>query len=152
MSKLDEIDMKILSILFRDSSISVPRLSKELGLNLSVTYSRIKRLRRRGVIERFTVIVNEEKLGLPFSAIAGINIDPKQREQILQEISKLDSVRLIREVTGRFALLVSLRGRTVDDLHRIAYDVIGKIQGVTNVELFMEVGRKIPEVNFRIFD
>lgn len=152
MSKLDEIDMKILSALYSDASISVPKLSKELGINLSVTYSRIKRLQRRGIIEKFTILVNEDKLGLNASAMAGINIDPKQREAIIADLEKLDSIRLMREITGRFDLWVNLRGQTLDELHKAVYDVIGRMPGVTSVEIFMEVSRKVPPVKFRLAD
>jgi len=111
MARLDELDIKILSALYKDASISVPDLSKQLGINLSVAYSRIKRLRRRGVIERYTLIVNEEKLGYGSSAIAGLNLDPKLREQAINEIMKLENVRLVSEVTGRFDIIVHLRGK-----------------------------------------
>ena len=150
MSKLDELDMKILTALYANASISVPRLSKDLGVNLSVAYSRIKRLQRRGIIDHYTIIVNEEKLGLGASAIAGLNIDPKLREQALKEVEKIESVRLIREVTGRFDLIINLRGRSLDELHRAVYDVIGKIPGMMHAEIFMEVSRKIPPVNFKL--
>ncbi len=142
--------MKILSSLSADASVSVPKLSKQLGINLSVLYSRIKRLQRRGVIERFTIRVNEESLGMLAGAIAGLNIDPKQREAILTEIEKVEGVRLIREVTGRFDILVNLRGSSLDELHRAVYDVIGKLPGVIHAEVFMEVSRRIPAVKFRL--
>jgi Lrp/AsnC family transcriptional regulator, regulator for asnA, asnC and gidA len=152
ISKLDELDMKILTALHADASISIPQLSKQLGVNLSVAYSRIKRLQRRGIIEKFTILVDEEKLGLNAAAVAGLNIDPKMREQALKEIEKLESVRLIREVTGRFDIIVNLRGRSLDELHRAVYDVIGKIQGVIHVEVFMEVSRKLPPVQYRMME
>ncbi|MDG6985779.1 MAG: Lrp/AsnC family transcriptional regulator [Nitrososphaerota archaeon] len=144
--------MKILSALHGDASISVPALSKTLDVNLSVMYSRIKRLQRRGVIEKFTVVVDEEKLGLRATAIAGLNIDPKQREAILEQVLKVDGVRLIREVTGRFDVIVNLRGRSLDELHRAVYDVIGKIPGVMQAEVFMEVSRRYPAINFKMLE
>ena len=152
MARLDDTDMRILSALYADASTSVPRLSRELGINLSVTYSRIKRLQKRGVIERFTVQVNEDNLGLRAGALAGLNIDPKQRESVLKEIEKVDGVRLIREVTGRFDIMINLKGQSLDELHRAAYDRIGKLPGVIHAEVFMEVSRRIPPVNFRIVD
>ncbi len=152
MARLDDLDMKILSALHGDASISVPALSKTLDVNLSVMYSRIKRLQRRGVIEKFTVVVDEEKLGLRATAIAGLNIDPKQREAILEQVLKVDGVRLIREVTGRFDVIVNLRGRSLDELHRAVYDVIGKIPGVMQAEVFMEVSRRYPAINFKMLE
>ncbi len=150
MARLDDLDMKILSSLYADASVSVPRLSKQLGVNLSVMYSRIKRLQKRGIIERFTVQVNEDRLGMRAGALAGLNIDPKQREAVLKEVEKIDGVRLIREVTGRYDIIVNLKGQSLDELHRAVYDVIGKIPGVIQTEIFMEVSRRNPPVNFRL--
>ncbi|QQG49335.1 MAG: Lrp/AsnC family transcriptional regulator [archaeon] len=150
MARLDDLDMKILSALYADASISVPRLSKQMGVNLSVMYSRIKRLRNRGIIEKFTVIVNEDTLGMRAGALAGLNIDPKQRDNILKDIEKTEGVRLIREVTGRFDIIANLKGQSLDELHRAVYDVIGKIPGVMHAEIFMEVSQRIPPVTFKI--
>ena len=144
--------MKILSALYSDASISVPQLSKQLGVNLSVTYSRIKRLQKRGIIEKFTIMVNEDNLGLRASAIAGLNIDPKLREQVISEIEKLEGIRLIREVTGRFDIIANLRGRSLDELHRTVYDVLGKLPGVIHSEVFMEVSRRTPPVTFKLVE
>ena|SRR5271157_1041774 len=144
--------MKILTAIYDDASISVPQLSKELGVNLSVTYSRIKRLQKRGIIQRFTVQVNEDLLGMKARAVAGLNIDPKQRETVLAEIEKVDGVRIIREVTGRFDLLVNMKGKSLDELHRTVYEIIGKIPGVMHAELFMEVSRRITRVTFKLVD
>jgi Lrp/AsnC family transcriptional regulator for asnA, asnC and gidA len=152
MAKLDEVDMKILSALYLDASVSVPELSTRLGINLSVAYSRIKRLQKRGVIERFTIQVNEESLGMRAGALAGLNIDPKQREEVLKEIEKVDGVRLIREVTGRFDVIASLKGQSLDELHGAVSDVIGKIPGVLHAEIFMEVSRRNPPISFRLVD
>jgi len=64
--------MRILSELTKDASISVPQLSKKLNVNASVLYSRIKRLSKRNLIQKFTVIVNEGMLGFNVKATVGI--------------------------------------------------------------------------------
>ncbi|MGI0003978.1 MAG: Lrp/AsnC family transcriptional regulator, partial [Candidatus Nitrosotenuis sp.] len=60
---MDDLDLTILSELSEDSSISIPRLSEKIKVNPSVVYSRIKRLTKRKLIERFTIIVNDKELG-----------------------------------------------------------------------------------------
>ena len=47
LHRFDDLDMKLLYELTKDGSISVPVLSKKLGINASVLYSRIKRLMKR---------------------------------------------------------------------------------------------------------
>lgn len=150
MGKLDEVDMKILGSLHKDASVSIPKLSKDLGLNLSVTYSRIKRLTRRKIIKQFTIIVDEDKLGLPASAVVGVNLDPKQRDQALAEITKLDHVRAIQEVTGRFDAFVTVRGKTIEEIYKIVAEDLGKIPGVNQAETFVRVEAIRPDINFKI--
>ena len=152
MGKLDEVDMKILGSLYQDASVSIPTLSKNLGLNLSVTYSRIKRLSKRQIIKQFTIIVDEDKLGLPASAVVGVNLDPKQRDQALSEIAKLDQVRGIQEVTGRFDAFVTMRARTIEDIYKIVAENLGKVPGGNQAETFIQVEKIRPVVKFRIAD
>src|SRR3712207_7005828 len=59
MRRIDDLDIKILSELAKDASISVPKLSKKINVNSSVVYSRIKRLVKGGLIKKFTIIIND---------------------------------------------------------------------------------------------
>ena len=133
--------MKILTELTRDASISVPRLSKKLNVNASVLYSRIKRLSKRDLIKKFTVIINEGMLGISVRAIVGINRDPKQKERIHGELLKIPEIRSISEVTGRFDMVVSVNARTLEELHNVVIELIGKIEGIQNTETFVEMQR-----------
>ena len=142
--------MKILSELKRDASISVPRLSKKLNVNASVLYSRIKRLTRRSLIEKFTVIVNERLLGINVNATVGLNRDPKLKETIHSELLKIKEVRAISEVTGRFDMVISVSARTLEELHSIVIERIGKIEGVQNTETFVEMQRTDKEPMYAV--
>ena len=133
--------MRILSELTRDASISVPQLSNKLNINASVLYSRIKRLSKRGLIKKFTVIVNESILGINVKATVGINRDPKLKEPIHLELLKITEVRSLSEVTGRFDMIISLNARTLEELHNIVIERIGKIEGIQNSETFVEMQR-----------
>jgi Lrp/AsnC family transcriptional regulator for asnA, asnC and gidA len=141
LQRFDELDMRILSELSKDASISVPQLSKKLNMNASVLYSRIKRLVKRNLIEKFTVIVNEELLGISVKATVGINRDPKLKEPIHSELVKIPEVRTLSEVTGRFDIIVNLNARTLEELHNVVIEQIGKIEGVQNTETFVEMQR-----------
>ncbi|MDH3854039.1 MAG: winged helix-turn-helix transcriptional regulator, partial [Nitrosopumilus sp.] len=99
--------MQILSELSHDASISVPRLSKKINVNSSVVYSRIKRLVKKKLIERFTIVVNDEELGYNVKALTGINMNTKKRDHIIEELFKIEGVREVAEVTGRFDILVT---------------------------------------------
>ena len=139
MVKVDELDLQILSELSKDASISVPRLSKKINVNSSVVYSRIKRLVKRKLIERFTIVVNDAELGYTVKALTGINMDTKQRDHIIEELFKIDGVREIAEVTGRFDILVTMYAKSLDQMHKMVSEKIGRIEGIQSSESFIEM-------------
>ena len=133
--------MKILSELTKDASISIPQLSKKLNINSSVLYSRIKRLLKRELIKKFTVIINESQLGINIKAAVGINRDPKLKEPIRNELIKIPEIRSLIEVTGRFDIILSVNTRTLEELHKVVIERIGKIEGIQATETFVEMQR-----------
>ena len=133
--------MKILTELTRDASISVPQLSKNLNINSSVLYSRIKRLSKRNLIKKFTIVVNESMLGLNIKATVGINRDPKRKDNIHKELLMIPEVRSLSEVTGRFDMIVNINASTLEELHNIVIERMGKIDGIQNTETFVEMQR-----------
>ncbi len=131
--------MQILSELSNDASISVPRLSKKINVNSSVVYSRIKRLVKRKLIERFTIVVNDTELGYNVKALTGINMDSKKRDHIIEELFKIDGVREVAEVTGRFDILVTMFAKSLDQMHKMVSEKIGRIEGIQSSESFIEM-------------
>ncbi len=141
MHKFDDLDMKIITELTRDGNISVPNLSKKLGINTSVLYSRIKRLLKKKLIKKFTIVVDESLIGIGVRATMGINRDPKLKDQIHKSLMKTPEVVVISEVTGRFDILITLRAMNLEELHTVAIEKIGKIEGIQNTETFVELQR-----------
>jgi len=139
MAKVDDLDLQILSELSNDASISVPRLSKKIDVNSSVVYSRIKRLVKRKLIERFTIDVNDAELGYDVQALTGINMDTKKRDHVIEELFKINGVRKIAEVTGRFDILVTMYSKSLDQMHKMVSEKIGRIEGIQSSESFIEM-------------
>ncbi len=139
MANVDDLDLMILSELSNDASISVPKLSKKIKVNSSVVYSRIKRLIKRKLIERFTIVVNDLELGYAVKSLTGINMDSKKRDGIIEELFNIEGVREIAEVTGRFDILVTMYVKSLDEMHRLVSEKIGRIDGVVSSESFIEM-------------
>lgn len=148
MAKVDDLDLQILSELSADASISVPKLSEKIKVNPSVVYSRIKRLVKRKLIERFTVVVNDQELGYTVKSLTGINMDTKKRDHVIDELFKIDGVREIAEVTGRFDILVTMYARSLDEMHKIVSEKIGRIDGVLSSESFIEMKTRTKEMPY----
>jgi len=139
MRGFDELDMKLLVELTKDGNISVPTLSKKLGINASVLYSRIKRLVRKKLIKKFTIEIDASLLGIGVKATVGINRDPKFKIQINKKLLEISEIISISEVTGRFDMMIQVYAQDLEDLHTVVIEKIGKIEGIQNTETFVEL-------------
>ena len=139
MHSFDDLDLKLLSELKKDGSISVPVLAKKLEINSSVLYSRIKRLIKKKLIKKFTIEIDDAQLGYEVKALTGINIDTKQRDNVIEELFKIDGVREVAEVTGRFDILVTMYSRSLDQMHKMVSEKIGRVEGIQSSESFIEM-------------
>ena len=147
---MDKTDLKILSELSNDSSISIPKLSEKINVNTSVVYSRIKRLVKSKLIKKFTIDVNDKELGYAVKSLTGINMDSKKRDNIIQELFKISGVREVSEVTGRFDILVTMYAENLSEMYRIVSDNIGKIDGIIGSESFIEMKTRTKQMPYML--
>ena len=147
---MDKIDQKILSELSEDSSISIPKLSEKIDVNSSVVYSRIKRLVKKKLIERFTIEINNKELGYGVKSLTGINMDSKQRDNVIQELMKIPGVREVAEVTGSFDILITMYAENLNDMYKIVSENIGKIQGIIGSESFIEMKTRTKQMPYML--
>ena len=131
--------MKLLYELTMDASISVPNLSKKLGINASVLYSRIKRLIRKKLIKKFTIVIDESLLGYEVKASVGINRDPKYKDAIYKSLMEIPRIASISEVTGRFDIIIRVFAKNLESLHTVVIEKVGKIDGIQSTETFVEL-------------
>ena len=150
MAKVDNLDLKILSELSNDAAISIPKLSKKIDVNTSVVYSRIKRLLKRKMIEKYTIEVNDKELGYTVKSFTGINIDSKQRDNVIKGLFEINGVREISEVTGRFDILITMHAKNLAEMHRLISEGIGKIQGIIGSESFVEMKRRKKQTPYMV--
>ena len=142
--------MNILSELSNDASISVPKLAKKINTNTSVVYSRIKRLLKQKLIQRFTIDVNDKELGYGVKSVTGINMDSKKRDNIIDSLFNIDGVREISEVTGRFDIMVTMYAKNLNEMHKVVSEKIGKIDGIIGSESFIEMKRRTKSMPYLV--
>ncbi len=142
MVEFDDMDMKLLRELTDDGSVSIPNLAKKMGVNSSVLYSRIKRMKEKGLIVRFTIDVDDSILGIGVRATIGINRDPKAKARVHKAILEIPEVTEMAEITGRFDILATLRTSNLESLHAIVIEKIGKIDGVQGTETLVELQKR----------
>lgn len=115
---LDEIDRNILRILQGDARTSYREIQDQLGISIGTIHNRISKLRERGIIEGYTLKLNNEKLGYKLCFLIRINCDGKFTEEILSEIAEFPEVCSVFHTTGEQSAALICRFRESDDVHK----------------------------------
>jgi Lrp/AsnC family leucine-responsive transcriptional regulator len=96
--EIDQLDREILTVLKNDARIPWQMLGERVGLSANAAAERVRRLMRRRVISRFTVTLDQERLGRTLTAIVDARIvtTPKFDDAV----RKRDDVVWAAHVTG----------------------------------------------------
>ena len=86
---LDDVDWRILEILQENGKETYTEIGRKLHLAHSTVYDRIKRMESKGIIRKYTAIIDLEKCGVKhLVAILTIYTDPKRIEKIAEQVSQ----------------------------------------------------------------
>jgi len=132
-AKIDSTDRTILNMLQDDARIAFKRIAEKIGVSEATVFVRVRKLREKGLIKRFTALVSPELLGKGLTAFVLINTDPKKLEDVLSTLSNMDDVYEVYDVTGTYYAIVKIRTKNRETLAEII-DQIGMIDGVTRTE------------------
>src|SRR5699024_12382549 len=80
---LDKTDLQILNALSINSRITMKELGEKVKLSGPATSTRIEKLENTGIIEGYTIKINQEKLVYPVQAIINIFIKSTYHQSYL---------------------------------------------------------------------
>jgi len=115
---LDDIDREILKILQENAKTSYRVIQDKLNISIGTIHNRIAKLENNGIIEGYTLKLNNEKLGYKLIFLIRIQIDGKHTAEILDQISKIPEVRSIFHTTGEQSAALICRFKEAEDVHR----------------------------------
>lgn len=119
--ELDELDLRIINVLFRDGRTPAAQIAEQIGLSRPAVADRIEKLERQGVIRGTTVVVDPKRLGqtiTAFVAARGARLSSKQWQQF-QELMKRDDVLEVHTVAGDDCFLVKVRTDSIGALNTL---------------------------------
>ena len=133
MSNLDEIDTKILELLEEDARRSFTEVAEKLKVSESSIRKRVSALQKEGVIKKFTIKVDNAKLGLNTVAIVGIDVDSAKMLEIAQKLCDFKDVKCVATSSGDHMIMLEVWAKNGKELNNLISEKIGKIDGVRQI-------------------
>ncbi len=115
MVELDNLDIKILAHLLENSRKSFQEIAKSCLTSVPTVKSRVDRLVGLGVIKKFTIDIDNSKLGIP-EAMLLVNVKPPAVSRVAEELAGLEEVKELYVTSDSEAAIVS---RVSGDMQRI---------------------------------
>jgi Lrp/AsnC family leucine-responsive transcriptional regulator len=132
--KIDEIDRSIIRQLIDNGRLSYVDLAKELGLSRVAVRERINQLLEDGIIEKFTVVINSEKLGKGVSAFFEVDCEPHALVSVAQKLAENPTVASCYQMTGPSTLHMHVLVDNFARLEQFINEELYSLEGITRVE------------------
>ena len=130
---MDKIDRKILAELQRNGRASLQEISQAVGLSSTPCWTRMKKLEETGVIERYTVNLNADALGLGETVMVQVTLDSHSDNTLEKFGETLASIPEVVEaylVSGEYDYLLRIAVKDTKDYERLLREKLYKIKGV----------------------
>ena len=133
---LDAVDLRILTELQKDSSLSNVELARRVHLSPSPCLMRVKHLESEGVIQRYVALCDTKSLGLGLNVFISITLKEQSRKALAefeQRIAEHDEVMECYLMTGDSDYLIRVALADIAALERFILNQLTPIAGVEKI-------------------
>ena len=133
---IDSTDLRILTELQNDSSLTNIELARRVHLSPSPCLTRVKSLEAAGVITRYVALVNPKQLGLTLSVFISISLKEQSKSALAefeQRIAEHDEVMECYLMTGDSDYLIRVAVTDISDLEKFILDQLSPISGIEKI-------------------
>ncbi len=130
---VDKFDLRILEVLRRNARATLQEVSEAVGLSATPCWNRIKRMETDGVIQRYTVKVDQAALGYADTVIVQLTLDSHTDRMIADFGAALESIPEVLEaylVSGDYDYIVRIAVRDTRDYERLLRERLYEIPGI----------------------
>jgi len=115
---MDDLDNKIIKEYLEDARLSCREVARRIGTSTATVLSRLRRLEEAGVIKRYSVILDHERLGYNITAITEVVVSRGRLLEMEKEIARSPNTLAVYDVTGATDAIIISKFKNMDELSR----------------------------------
>ncbi len=128
---LDQIDLKILSILQNNGRCHLAEIAKEVDLSSPAVMERVRKLETSGIIKGYQAVLDPKKVGKDITAFVGVSVaHQKYIDDFAAFMMRQRDVLECHHVTGEESFILKVKTTNTDSLEKLLGD-IRSVEGVT---------------------
>ena len=145
---MDEIDSRILDALKENGRATASEISKKVSLSIPAVAERIRKLEQSGIIQQYTVRLNQKAQGYSLMAFILVNLDCSEHtDQFRTQIVRERNVLECHHIAGPNDYLLKVLVADTDELEHFISHVLKKMKGVVSSNTFIRMSTLKEEMN-----
>ena len=134
---IDAIDQQIIHLLLGNSKLGTKEIASKIGLSVTPTFERIKRLERKGVILGYTAKIDRKKIGKGLQVYCQTSLKSHNLELIEQfenAIVELEEVVTCHHIAGNIDYLLYIEVKDMEEYQDFLRNKLATIPNIANVQ------------------
>jgi Lrp/AsnC family leucine-responsive transcriptional regulator len=132
---MDRTDYALLEALQEDARSSLAELGRKIGLSISATNERVKKLVAGGVVCGWHVRLAPNRLGYPVLAMVNVAVDrPDSGPGFAAAMQTISEVQECHQVEGTWSFILKVRARDPKHLESLVFGQIRAVASVTGTQ------------------
>lgn len=130
--RIDDIDLKIIDELHKNSRLSMSELGRRVNLSSPSVTERVRQMESFGIIKKYTLEVDYEKLGLPIQCIIEATVKNGDYQSFKRFIEKLPNVEFCYRIAGSACYMIKIQFDSFTNAEKFIDEVSPIAQTVTH--------------------
>jgi Lrp/AsnC family transcriptional regulator, leucine-responsive regulatory protein len=128
---IDQIDLKILSILQNSGRSRLADIADEVELSAPAVLERVKKLEVNGVIKGYQALLDGKKVGKDITAFIGVSIgNQRDIDKFARQMLRNPDVLECHHITGDESFILKVKSANTTSLEKLLGE-IRSVEGVT---------------------
>ena len=140
-NNMDKKDAKILKVLKENAKLSTQQISKKTLIPITTVHHRIKKMEKEGVINGYTTIVDNKKIGKNIAAYVLVAVDYKllkekriSQHELAEKLKKHEIVEEVAMLTGVTDIILKIRVKDINELNGFVTRQLRNMDGIENTK------------------
>ena len=158
MHKLDKTDLRILSALLEDARTTYAALARETNLTIPSIKTRIEKYTKTGLIEKFTIVIDENMIMQGTSMTFLLKVRPGELDRIAKDLFESPYIANMSVTSGHYNLIIvthNMRDKDklafIKQINTLPGDSVLELVSSINLETFMCKPIELPKAPINLF-
>lgn len=136
---IDNIDLKILSILAEDAKLPYTEIAKRVFVSGGTVHVRMRKLEEMGVVKGAGLNIDYGKLGYDITAFLGIYLEKSSMyTEAVEQLKEIPEVVNLHYTTGTYSIFAKIYCKDTTHLREVLH-LIQKVNGIERTDTFISL-------------